>query len=191
LDHRARLEEIARRLAGRRRRELAIPGFRPAAVLLGLLERQGDAVVPMIVRPEGMRAHSGQIALPGGVRDPQDESLVATALREAEEELGIAPDQVRPLGMLDDVPTPTGFVITPVVAEIAGPCCYAANPDEVAEVFEAPLDLFADPAHAEDMGERRAMGMVYRLRAYPFEGRRIWGATARVMESLFELLRAG
>ena len=182
--HRARIEELARRLAGGQRRALALDGHRPAAVLLGLIERDDTSMVPFIVRPAAMRAHSGQIALPGGVRDPGDPSFEATAMREAHEELGITPDQVRVLGLLDDVPTPTGFVITPVVAEIVGPCCYVPNPAEVDEVFEAPLDAFADPSRAEDLGERQAWGITYQLRAYPWGQHRIWGATARILELL-------
>jgi 8-oxo-dGTP pyrophosphatase MutT (NUDIX family) len=189
--HRARIEELARRLAARPRRPVVIDGYRPAAVLLGLLERDHASHVPLIVRPDAMRAHSGQIALPGGVRDPGDESFAATARREAHEELGIAPEQVRVLGLLDDVPTPTGFIITPVVAELVGPCCYRPSPAEVAEVFEAPLEVFADPTRAEDLGERQAWGITYQLRAYRHGERRIWGATARILESLFEVLGTG
>ncbi|HUS64532.1 MAG TPA: CoA pyrophosphatase [Kofleriaceae bacterium] len=176
-------------LPARARVELAIEGYRPAAVALLLVDRGGAPHVPFIVRPEAMRAHSGQIALPGGVRDPDDRSFADTARREAFEELGIAPEHVRVLGMLDDVPTPTRFVITPVVGVLTAPCDYLPNPHEVAQVFEAPLATFADRDAAEDMGEREHWGVRYQLRAYPYESHRIWGATARVLESLFDLLR--
>lgn len=181
---------VAERLAGRQRREMTIAGYRPAAVALLLGDRGGVTHVPLIVRPSEMRAHSGQIALPGGVRDECDASFADCALREAEEELGIAPSAVRVLGTLDDVPTPTGFVITPVVAELAAhPVDYRPNPAEVSAVFEAPLATFADQATAEDMGEREHWGIKYRLHAYRFGEHRIWGATARVLEALHELLR--
>jgi len=182
----ARVEE---RLAGRPRRRITIRDYRPAAVAVLLCDRGGVSHVPLIVRPSGMRAHSGQIALPGGVRDDGDADFAACALREAEEELGIAPRSVRVLGELDDVPTPTGFVITPVVAELVDEVAYRPSPDEVSAVFEAPLDTFADPATAEDMGEREHWGVKYRLHAYRFGEHRIWGATARVLEALHELLR--
>jgi hypothetical protein len=92
--------------------------------------------------------------------------------------------------MLDDVPTPSGFVITPVVGVLTSPCDYQPNPHEVAQVFEAPLATFADRDAAEDMGERENWGVRYRLRAYPYQSHRIWGATARVLESLFDVLAA-
>jgi 8-oxo-dGTP pyrophosphatase MutT (NUDIX family) len=182
----ARLEE---RLAGRQPRVITIEGYRPAAVALLLRDLGGVTHVPLIVRPSEMRAHSGQIALPGGVRDECDASFADCAVREAEEELGIAPSAVRVLGTLDDVPTPTGFVITPVVAELTGAVDYRPSPAEVSALFEAPLDTFADQATAEDMGEREHWGIKYRLHAYRFGDHRIWGATARVLESLHDLLR--
>ena len=190
MSHRELVARVEERLAGRPRRVVHISDYRPAAVALLLCDRGGTTHVPLIVRPSGMRAHSGQIALPGGVRDESDADFAACALREAEEELGIAPRAVRVLGELDDVPTPTGFVITPVVAELVDAVDYRPSPDEVSAVFEAPLDIFADPATAEDMGEREHWGIKYRLHAYRFGEHRIWGATARVLEALHELLLA-
>ena len=190
MTHRELVAWVEERLAGRQPREMTIADYRPAAVALLLADRGGVTHVPLIVRPSEMRAHSGQIALPGGVRDECDASFADCALREAEEELGIAPSAVRVLGTLDDVPTPTGFVITPVVAELVGPVDYRPNPAEVSAVFEAPFDTFADQATAEDMGEREHWGIKYRLHAYRFGEHRIWGATARVLEALHELLRA-
>jgi 8-oxo-dGTP pyrophosphatase MutT (NUDIX family) len=189
LPHRQLVDELRRRLAGRARRELAIDGYRPAAVALLLREEGGQTVVPFIVRPSAMRAHAGQIALPGGVRDECDRSFADCARRETEEELGLPPAQVDVLGLLDDVMTPTGFVITPAVAELVGPAEYRPSPDEVDAVFEAPLAAFADPSVAEDLGPREHGGLRYRLHAYRHGEYRIWGATARVLEALHEVLR--
>ncbi len=189
--HRELVELLRGRFAGRARRTISIDGYRPAAVALLLREQDGATVVPFIVRPGGMRAHAGQIALPGGVRDECDGSFADCARREAHEELGVMPDSVELLGLLDDVPTPTGFVITPVVGELVGPGEYLPSPDEVSDVFEAPLAAFSDPSRAEDMGEREHWGIRYRLHAYPVGAHRIWGATARVLESLHDVVRSG
>lgn len=186
--HRALIGELRRRLPVRRRRALQLDGYRPAAVALLLREHEGATFIPFIVRPNGMRSHAGQIALPGGVRDEGDSSFADCARRETFEELGVPVEDVRVLGLLDDVPTPTGFVITPAVAELVGPTDYRPNPAEVAALFEAPLAAFADAASAEDMGVREHDGVRYHLRAYPYGEHRIWGATARVLDSLFEAL---
>lgn len=189
LPHRQLVDELRRRLAARPRRALTVEGYRPAAVALLLREEAGETLVPFIVRPSAMRAHAGQIALPGGVRDECDSSFADCARRETEEELGLPAAQVDVLGLLDDVMTPTGFVITPAVAELVGSAEYRPNPDEVAAVFEAPLAAFADPSMAEDLGPREHRGVRYRVHAYRHGEHRIWGATARVLEALHELLR--
>jgi 8-oxo-dGTP pyrophosphatase MutT (NUDIX family) len=189
LSHRQLVDELRRRLGARQRQSMAIDGYRPAAVALLLRERDGATWVPFIVRPSAMRAHAGQIALPGGVRDECDGTFADCARRETQEELGVPPGHVEVLGLLDDVPTPTGFVITPAVAELVGTAEYRPSPDEVSAVFEAPLAAFSDPSVAEDLGEREHRGIRYSVRAYRYGEHRIWGATARVLESLHEILR--
>jgi 8-oxo-dGTP pyrophosphatase MutT (NUDIX family) len=181
----ARLREV---LPGRPRRRARIDA-RPAAVAVLLADRGGAAHVPLIVRGDDAPAHPGQVALPGGGIEPSDADPVAAARREAFEELGVPPARVDVLGLLDDVPTPTGFVITPVVARLdATGWAYRPDPREVAGWFEAPLALFADRAAAEDLGERELDGVRYRLRGYRFGEHTIWGATARVLETVCELL---
>jgi 8-oxo-dGTP pyrophosphatase MutT (NUDIX family) len=183
------VDRLRVRLAGRQRRTIAADGFRPSAVAVLLVDRGGYPHLPLIVRPSDAPTHSGQIALPGGGRDPRDPSLIATALREAYEELGIDPERPGVLGELDDVPTPTRFVITPVVATLgAEPVHYVPSPREVAQMFEAPLHLFVDRSAAEDLGEREWEGMRYQLRAYQFGEHRIWGATARILEGLIDVM---
>ena len=162
---------------------------RPAAVAVLLVDRAGEPHVPMIVRGSEAPAHPGQIALPGGRVEASDADVASAARREAFEELGVPIDRIEVLGLLDDVPTPTNFVITPVVATLdARGLAYRPDPREVASWFEAPLALFADRANAQDLGERSRDGVTYRLRAYQFGEHRIWGATARVLEAIAELL---
>jgi len=171
-------------LERRTRAHVHVDGFRHAAVAIALVDRGGQPFVPLTVRAAHLRHHSGQVSLPGGACDDDDDSDVATAARELEEELGIDRAHVRPLGLLDDCATPSGYVITPVVFELDVEPVYRENREEVAEIFEAPLALFADPNAAEDMGERSFRGVSYQLFAYPYRGHRIWGATARILRNL-------
>jgi 8-oxo-dGTP pyrophosphatase MutT (NUDIX family) len=181
----ARLRE---RLPGRARATTQWTG-RPAAVAALIVDRGGVPHVPLIVRGTDAPAHPGQIALPGGRVELFDRGAAAAAVREAFEELGVPPDQVEVLGVLDDVPTPTNFVITPVVARLdAAGLAYRPDPREVASWFEAPLAAFADRAAAEDLGERTLNGVTYRLHAYRVGEHRVWGATARVLEQIIDLL---
>jgi 8-oxo-dGTP pyrophosphatase MutT (NUDIX family) len=164
---------------------------RPAAVAALLVDRDGAPFVPMIVRGDDAPAHPGQIALPGGRVEPTDADVAAAATREAFEELGVPRDRVEVLGLLDDIPTPTGFVITPVVARLdASDLSYRPDPREVASWFEAPLAAFADRAGALDLGPRTHDGVTYRLRGYQIGAHRVWGATAGVMEQIVDLLGA-
>ncbi len=188
--HAATVSRLRKVLSQRPRARVAVEGFRPAAVAVLLVNRGGETYLPFTVRSTGLRSHSGQISLPGGVREADDSSLAATACREAEEELGIVARDLELLGVVDPVPTPTGFLITPVVAEMMNPPSYAANRDEVAEVFEAPLSLFADPTAMIHMGAREYRGIKYRLIAFRYERHVIWGATARIMAQLAALARA-
>ncbi len=160
--------------------------MRCAAVAILLVDRGGTSFVPFTVRSEALRAHSGQVSLPGGGCEPGDADAIATALRETEEEIGVAPSSVRVLGVLDDVVSSSGYAMTPVVGELRDwrADAYRADPGEVAEIFEAPVGAFADRRRAEWLGTRTFRGMTYELRAYRSDGHRIWGATARVMEAL-------
>jgi 8-oxo-dGTP pyrophosphatase MutT (NUDIX family) len=188
-DHRRVIARLRDRLVSDAPARLAIAGHRPAAVAVLLVERDAATWLPFTVRTRTLRAHSGQISFPGGVVDPCDDSLAACALREAHEELAVDHAHIDVLGELDDIVTPTGFTITPVVAELRlEGARYRPNPAEVAEVFEAPLQVFTDPSIVEHMGEREYLGRSYRLHAYRVGEHRIWGATARIVEQLLDKL---
>jgi 8-oxo-dGTP pyrophosphatase MutT (NUDIX family) len=136
-----------------------------------------------------MRTHSGQVSFPGGRADDDDPHLEATALREAQEELGIVRAEVRLLGRLTQVPTPSGYVITPVVGVLdPPPAAYIPNPLEVAAAFEVPLAFLADPACRIDKGEAQRFGYRWRLVEYHAKKHIIWGATARMVSELLEAL---
>ena len=188
VSHAAVVRRLEIALAARASIRLHEPGYRRAAVAVLLVDRGGACQVPMIIRGASAPTHSGQVAFPGGMSDPGEDDPVATARREAEEELGVPRTATRLLGLLDDVPTPTGFIITPVVAELDPDAVLRPDPREVAGWFETPLELFFDRDAAEFLGEREWKGVVYRLRAYRLGERRIWGATARIFESVVDLL---
>lgn len=161
-----------------------LAGLRRAAVLAPLLPRPGGHTVLLTRRAETLRAHQGQISFPGGRRDPSDASAVENALREAEEEVGLAPSQVEPLGFLDDVPTLTGYLVTPVVGLVRSiPPQWRIDPGEVAETFEVPLALLLDPASYERKQLLRE-GFVVPFYEVNFGAHRIWGATAGMLWNL-------
>jgi 8-oxo-dGTP pyrophosphatase MutT (NUDIX family) len=155
--------------------------MRRAAVIVMLRDRDGELVVPMIVRGDDAPVHSGQTALPGGRWEPRDASLIATAVREAEEEVGVTADRLRVLGELDDLPTRTGFIVRAVIAVLDRE---GLRPDsrEVQETFEVPLATFLDRTRAEDLGVRELGNVSYALRRYRHGEREIWGVAARILE---------
>jgi 8-oxo-dGTP pyrophosphatase MutT (NUDIX family) len=154
----------------------------PAAVLVGIVDRPLPTVI-LTARPETMRKHPGQISFPGGRIDPADADAVDAALREAEEEVGLARRFVEVIGTTDRYRTVTGFEVTPVVAVVRTGFALAPQPAEVADVFEAPLHVLLDPARQSvRTGQWRGRERTYY--EIVWEGRRIWGATAAMLVNL-------
>ena len=155
--------------------------IRPAAVLIAVTDRPEPGVI-LTHRPEGMRAHPGQVAFPGGKLDP-GEDAVAAALREAHEELGINSSEVRVIGASDRFVTATGYDVTPVLGLIPADLQIRPDPIEVASWFEAPLAFLLDPAnHAHREGELR--GQLRHFLEIEWQGHRIWGVTAAIIANL-------
>jgi len=169
------------------RRKLSIEGFAAAAVLVPIMRRAGELFLGYTLRPDEMPTHAGQISFPGGRRDPDDDDLVATALREMEEELGIGHQHIEVLGKIDDVPTPVGFVITPVVGWLIDPPELVIDEREVGEYFEVSVNELSDPANFKDRGEREIAGLTYPVPEFHVAGRLIWGATARITQRLLQI----
>jgi 8-oxo-dGTP pyrophosphatase MutT (NUDIX family) len=164
------------------------PALIPAAVLVPVVCVPDGLCILLTRRTETVETHKGQIAFPGGMVDETDRDRVHTAVREAEEELGIPQSMVEPIGMLDDLPTPTGFCITPVVGLLPSLPPLHLSPGEVAEAFTVPLAFLADPANA--VVERRAFrGVSREVWSYRFGDRVIWGATGTVIHRFMETLR--
>ncbi|WP_414674536.1 CoA pyrophosphatase [Luteibacter sp.] len=157
---------------------------RPAAVLIGIRDDREQRVV-LTVRTDTLQQHAGQVAFPGGRVEPHDVDVVATALRESEEEIGLDAGMVTPLGFLEAFETISGYSVTPVVARIAADAVLRPDPGEVAEVFEVPFAFFLEPANLrrytmDFRGHRREM--VEFLHA----GYRIWGVTAAILYNLLK-----
>jgi 8-oxo-dGTP pyrophosphatase MutT (NUDIX family) len=163
------------------------PALTPAAVLVGLVDRPEGFSVILTRRADTLRRHTGQVALPGGRCDP-GETPWETALREAHEEIGLAPEFVTVAGLSTPYRTGTGFHVTPVVGFVAPGFTLVANPDEVADIFETPFGFLMDPANFEAREGRTPAGDVRRFYAITWEDHLIWGATAGMLRALYDRL---
>jgi 8-oxo-dGTP pyrophosphatase MutT (NUDIX family) len=203
------LARIRAALAARPPRRLDVPAFRPAAVLVPLLARAGGPTVLFTRRTETVRHHKGEISFPGGGIEAGEDAVQA-ALREAEEEIGLAPEGVAVAGLLDDLPSIAGYVVTPVVAAVREPPeTFRPAALEVSEPFEVPLALLLDPAirraslwdparlpaeakaallssraSFEEIDPRTGHWRMWSFDAGP--GRTVWGLTARILAELVD-----
>ncbi|MFH2008657.1 MAG: CoA pyrophosphatase [bacterium] len=180
---------VAQRLAERRRRSARIPGFRSAAVLIPLVRRSDRLHVSFMQRTEDGSTHSGQIAFPGGAREATDVDEIATALREAHEEVNIHPDTVTPLGLMDDNATISRYIVTPVVGAVLQPPRYRPDPEETQDIFEVPLPFLLNPENERRVPDIEFIGKLYALYEYRWQQRTIWGVTGRILHSFLTVAR--
>jgi 8-oxo-dGTP pyrophosphatase MutT (NUDIX family) len=159
----------------------------PAAVLVGLRPGPEGLAVILTRRTEQLRDHPGQISFPGGRIDPGDRDPVATALREAGEEVALPPTAVEVIGCLPAQPVVTGFAVCPVVGFVAPGVALVPEAGEVAEVFEVPLGALADPA-CRSFLDRPGPSLRLRTLVFDHGPYRIWGATAHILADLLEIL---
>ncbi|HUQ73792.1 MAG TPA: CoA pyrophosphatase [Burkholderiales bacterium] len=191
------LAELRRRLArtaapdssvygddGAGRTEAAVT---PAAVLIAIIAHPGEATVLFTRRTPHLKAHSGQVSFPGGRAEPGDPTPEFTALREAEEEVGLAIARVEVLKRLPDYLTRTGFRVTPVVGVVTPPLELVPDAREVDEVFEVPLAFLLDPANHQ-RASREIGGRTAHYYVIEHNGRTIWGATAGMLVNLYRML---
>ncbi len=165
---------------------------RPAAVLVPLVVRGDDVSVLLTERTAHLYDHAGQISFPGGRVEAHDVDPTATALRETEEEIGLAAASVDVIGVLPEYTTATGYRVTPVVGLVERAFTLALDTFEVSEAFEVPLAFLMDPANHErrivELGD-----LTRTFYAMPYQARRryfIWGATAAMLRNLYQFLRA-
>jgi 8-oxo-dGTP pyrophosphatase MutT (NUDIX family) len=171
---------------------LAVPAesLMPAAVLVPLLQTADGYHVIFTVRTSRVEHHKGEVSFPGGAKDPEDPTLEATALREAFEEVGIRQEHVELLGRLNELTTRSGFHVTPFVGFI--PASYAYDPSaiEVDEVLEVPLGELWEVYRQGPREYVYGQGPATLAYEYHYRGHRVWGATARILSNLFDLLKA-
>jgi 8-oxo-dGTP pyrophosphatase MutT (NUDIX family) len=166
-----------------------VKATKPAAVLVPVVARPEPAVI-LTQRTTELPNHSGQIAFPGGKIDPHDDSPLAAALREAEEEIGLQTDVIDPIGYLDLYLTFSGFRILPLVARVDPDYRLKINPSEVSEAFEVPLEFLMHPGNHQRLS-RDWKGIERQYYAMPFGERYIWGVTAGILRNLYERIYAG
>ncbi len=182
-------EFLRQRLAERRPVIRPEWDVRPAAVLLPLYLYAGEWHVLFTLRTNLVETHKGQVSFPGGRVDPGDTSRVDTALREAEEEIGLRRSDVTVLGQLDELLTVTQYHITPIVGVFPWPYSFVLSTAELSEVFGAPLSWLANPAHLE-IQEREPLVPGRKIPVYylHYHSYTIWGATARMLLNLIDVV---
>ena len=174
-------QQIEKILRHHKKQKISGENLRASAVLIPLFYNQGQYHVLLTERSEEVNFHKGQVCFPGGTREPSDSSLLQTALREAEEEIGLRAQDVEILGELDDSLTLTSnYVISPFVAFIPHHYAFKADGREIKEIFSVPLSFLMDEANfRQDSCE------------YEYDGHIVWGATARILKQFIDLLKSG
>jgi 8-oxo-dGTP pyrophosphatase MutT (NUDIX family) len=163
--------------------------LRPAAVLIPLCRQDENWCLLLTRRTDTVHSHKGQVSFPGGAAEPQDTSPEETALREAQEEIGLIGEDVQVLGRLATRPTISNFLVTPVVARISWPASFRLSPDEVSRVFTIPLDWLANGAHWEERPRSTPNGYFEHVIFYqPYDSEVLWGASARITHDLLRVL---
>jgi len=184
------IEQIRKALAEHTPRTVIQEGLIAAAVLIPLVRRTAGLDLLLTVRTDNVEHHKGQISFPGGAREPEDGDVFDTALREATEEIALPRDQVEMIGRIDDLATPTGFVVSPVVGYIAALPELQLQPEEVSAYFTAPLAFFLEAENGYTREYERE-GESRRVWFYDYGQYTIWGITAAIIRNFKQVLDTG
>lgn len=182
------MKENLRQLLARRQKQYIVDDDRvPSAVLVPLYKKEGQYHILFIKRTETVKEHKGQISFPGGTREEEDGTLLDTALREYAEETGLRAEDVEVLGELDDeVTTTSNYIVSPFVAVIPRPYRFEVSEEEVDEIIEVPIPALLDKACLHRDTEL-LNGKVIDSYVYHYQGRVIWGATARILNRFLDI----
>ena len=161
-----------------------------AGVLVPLVIENNELCVILTKRTDEVEHHKGQVSFPGGTMDPFDGSMIDTALREAEEEIGLMRKAVEVLGLFDDFQTPSGFCITPVVGVLSFIPPFILNKTEVSDVFQVPLSFFLHSTNKR-IERREYHGSMIDVYFYHYGSHEIWGVTAKMLHAFLHALTAG
>jgi len=180
-------ENLRQLLAQRQKQYIVDDGRVPSAVLVPLYKKDGQYHILFIKRTETVKEHKGQISFPGGTREEEDGTLLDTALREYAEETGLRAEDVEVLGELDDEVTATSnYIVSPFVAVIPRPYQFEVSKEEVDEIIEVPIPALLDKTCLRRDTEILD-GKVVESYVYHYQGRVIWGATARILNRLLDI----
>jgi 8-oxo-dGTP pyrophosphatase MutT (NUDIX family) len=180
---------IKKILSERRKVQITDKGRIVSAVLIPIYYDSGDYHIVFIRRTETVKVHKGQISFPGGARDETDATLIDTALREAMEEIGLNPGDATILGELDDeITTTSDFIVTPFVAMIPWPYYFVKNKGEVADIISVPVTTLLDKKCVKTDIETLDGGIIVDSYNYLYRGNVIWGATARILKKLLDII---
>jgi 8-oxo-dGTP pyrophosphatase MutT (NUDIX family) len=181
------IDQIRKKISSRQRRVIEHPPFSHAAVLVPLFQKDKDCHLLFTKRSEEVKYHKGEISFPGGMVDEEDKELINTALREADEEIGLKERDVQIIGVLDDIVTITEFIVTPIVGLFPYPYPFKVSEVEIAELIEVPLASLLE----EDCFSEREIfrgGQKEVVYAYQYGKHIIWGATARILNQFLDLI---
>jgi len=183
-------KEFIRKVLTNRKRNIIKEqeGMKNAGVIMPIFEKEGEIYILLTKRTENVRDHKGQIAFPGGVMEKDDRTILDTALREIEEEIGLNRRDIDILGALDDIITLTGYQITAFVGYFIYPYNFNISKKEIVNIFELPLSEFMNPLIIRKEHNMSFMGKPYIVYYFDFPEHTVWGATARLIIQLLDIV---